>query len=168
MPATLNYHPILMDDLISNERLESYRQVFQPHDDLGLMGAYLWNAHACGTLYPILGIAEITLRNAVDHALQTHLGTFWWAGSKLKYRSFRPAAAPPVSVQLVSESFARAANKFKQDKRARYGAKGHIVPTHAGVIAKTDFATWGFLLSDEFMGNGLIWPRCLGKVFSGL
>jgi len=167
MPATLKYHPILIDDLISNERLESYREVFLPQDDIELMGAYLWNAHVCGALYPVMGIAEVTLRNAIDHALQQALGSFWWAGNKLKYRSFAPGAMPPIAVERVRENFSKAANKYVLEKRNRYGARGRIVPSHAGVIAKTDFSTWGFLLSDEFMGNGLIWPSCLGKVFAG-
>ncbi|HVK52769.1 MAG TPA: hypothetical protein VM469_13640 [Pseudoxanthomonas sp.] len=138
MPATLQYHPILIDGLISKERLESYREVFQPHDDVGLMGAYLWNAHVCGALYPVMGIVEVTLRNAIDHALQQALGTFWWSGNKLKYRSFAPGAMPPTPVLRVRENLAKAADKYKLDKRSRYGARGHIVPSHAGVIAKTD------------------------------
>lgn len=35
------------------------------------------------------------------------------------------------------------------------------------MIAKTEFSTWGFMLSHEFMGNGLIWPSRLGAVFAG-
>jgi hypothetical protein len=44
---------------------------------------------------------------------------------------------------------------------------GHITPTHHGVMAKTEFSTWGFMLDHEFMGNGLIWPSRLGTVFAG-
>lgn len=33
------------------------------------MGVYLWNAHVCGALYPLIGMAEITSRNASDPAL---------------------------------------------------------------------------------------------------
>jgi hypothetical protein len=35
------------------------------------------------------------------------------------------------------------------------------------VIAQTEFSTWGFLLDDEFMGRGLIWPKNLSAVFRG-
>jgi hypothetical protein len=45
--------------------------------------------------------------------------------------------------------------------------RGHITPSHHGVIAKTEFSTWEFLLDDEFMGRGLIWPKHLSAVFRG-
>lgn len=167
MPTTLQYRPTLIDQLISNERINSYQTVFQPANDVELMGVYLWNAHVSGTIYPIIGAAEITLRNAIDRALRTQLGNFWWAGSKLRYRSFVRGAPPPYSVQAVRDNFAKATRKFSADQRSRYGVSGHVVPIHHAVMAKTEFSTWGFLLDHEFMGNGLIWPSRLGAVFAG-
>lgn len=55
MPTTLQYRPILIDQLISNERINSYQSVFQPANDIELMGAYLWNAHVSGAIYPVIG-----------------------------------------------------------------------------------------------------------------
>lgn len=76
MPTSLCYRPTLIDDLISNERINSYQKVFRPANDIELMGVYLWNAHACGAIYPIIGAAEVSLRNAIDNALRPVLGTF--------------------------------------------------------------------------------------------
>jgi len=50
MPQTLHYRPVLIDSLISNERINSYQCVFHPANDVELMGVYLWNAHVCGAL----------------------------------------------------------------------------------------------------------------------
>ncbi|MFC3339733.1 hypothetical protein [Paracandidimonas soli] len=69
MPIALQYRPVLIDTLISNERVNSYQSVFQPANDVELMGVYLWNSYVCGTLYPLIGAVEITLRNAIDQAL---------------------------------------------------------------------------------------------------
>lgn len=165
MPKTLQYRPTLIDELISNERIDSYRHVFQPADDIGLMGVYLWNANVSGAIYPIIGAAEITLRNAIDAALRPHMGTFWW--SRLRYRSFVHGQPPPQAVQSVRDNFAKATRKFMGEQRSRYAVRGRITPTHHGVMAKTEFSTWGFMLDSEFMGNGLIWPSRLGKVFAG-
>lgn len=167
MPRTLLYRPTLIDDLISNERINSYQNVFQPTSDIELMGVYLWNAHVSGAIYPIIGAAEITLRNAIDRALRRHLGNFWWSGHKLRYRSFVRGTPPPHPVQAARDNFAKATRKFKTEQRNRYGVTGHIVPTHHGVMAKTEFSTWGFMLDNEFMGDGLIWPSRLGAVFAG-
>jgi len=167
MPTTLQYRPTLIDQLISNERINSYQNVFQPANDIELMGVYLWNAHVSGAIYPIIGAAEITLRNTIDRALRAHLGNFWWSGAKLRYRSFVRGTPPPYPVQAVRDNFAKATRKFVAEQRSRYGVTGHVAPNHHGVMAKTEFSTWGFMLDHEFMGNGLIWPSRLGTVFAG-
>lgn len=167
MPRTLQYRPTLIDQLITNERITSYQNVFQPADDVELMGVYLWNAHVCGAIYPIIGGAEITLRNAIDNALRAHLGNFWWSSSRLRYRSFARGVQPPQPVQSVRDNFAKATRKFISEQRNRYGVTGNITPHHHGVLAKTEFSTWEFMLDHEFMGNGLIWPSRLGTVFAG-
>lgn len=167
MPRTLQYRPTLIDGLISNERINSYRHVFQPTDDIELMGVYLWNAHVSGAIYPIIGSAEVTLRNAIDQALLPHLGPFWWSSHRLRYRSFVHGQPPPSAVQSVRDNFAKATRKFNGEQRSRYAVRGRITPTHHGVMAKTEFSTWAYMLDSEFMGNGLIWPSRLGSVFRG-
>lgn len=167
MPKTINYRPTIIDDLITNERINSYQCVFHPESDVELMGAYLWNSHVSSAIYPLVGTAEITLRNAIDRALKEHLGKFWWSGNRLHYRSFMPGAPVPRAVQSVRDNFARATQKFAAEQRSRHGVRGRVVPTHHGVVAKTEFSTWEFMLDHEFMGNNLIWPSRLGTVFAG-
>lgn len=166
MPKTLQYRPTLIE-LISNERIASYQNVFHPANDVELMGVYLWNAYVSGAIYPVIGAAEITLRNAIDRALRAHLGNFWWSGHRLRYRSFVRNTPPPHPVQAVRDNFVKATRKFINEQRSRYSVTGQIAPNHHGVMAKTEFSTWGFILDHEFMGNGLIWPSRLGTVFAG-
>ncbi|MDR7944868.1 CAAX protease [Achromobacter aegrifaciens] len=167
MPTTLQYRPILIDTLISNERMSSYQTVFSPANDVELMGAYLWNTHASGALYPLISAVEITLRNAIDRALTADLGSFWWSGPRLLYRSYAPGAAPPYAVQAVHDNFVKATRKYISEVRSRHRLRGHIIPNHAGVISKTEFSSWEFLLNADFMGRGLIWPKHLSTVFRG-
>ncbi|SEJ78983.1 CAAX protease [Achromobacter sp. NFACC18-2] len=167
MPQTLQYRPVLIDSLISNERINSYQSVFHPANDVELMGVYLWNAHVCGALFPLIGAVEITLRNAIDQALVADLGRFWWAGGKLHYRSFAPGVDAPHPVQAVRDNFAKATRNHTAEQRRRHAVRGKLTPHHHGVIAKTEFSTWEFLLDAEFMGRGLIWPKHLSGVFRG-
>ena len=167
MPTTLRYRPDLIDKLISNERLASYQLVFQPTNDVELMGVYLWNAHVCSALYPLISTVEVSLRNAIDHTLTQDLGTFWWSSAQLRYRSFEAGKPPPRSVQILNDNFIAATRKYIADTRKRYQVRGHIRPSHAGVLAKTEFSTWECLLDSEFMGRNLIWPRHLSSVFCG-
>ena len=83
MPRSLHYRPQLIDELITNERLNSYKNVFQHSDDVELVGAYLWNIQVCSALYPLLSVAEVALRNSIDNALSRDLGRFWWSSRGL-------------------------------------------------------------------------------------
>ncbi len=167
MPRTLQYRPVLIDGLISNERINSYQTVFHPRDDVELVGAYLWNSHVCGVLYPLISAVEITLRNAIDQSFVADLGRFWWSEGKLRYRSFGSRTDIPHVVQAVRDNFARATRSHAADLRRRHVVRRDITPQHHGVIAKTEFSTWEFLLHVEFLGRGLIWPKHLSSVFQG-
>jgi hypothetical protein len=147
--------------------MSSYQTVFLPANDIELMGVYLWNAHVTGALYPLMGAVEISLRNAIDRAITAFLGSFWWSGHILHYRTFTRGGRVPDVVQRLRDNFASATRKFVSDQRARHGVQGRVTPHHHGVVAKTEFSTWQFLLDPEFMGRGLIWPRCLGVAFAG-
>jgi hypothetical protein len=166
MPRSINYRPTLIDELITNERLNSYKPVFQYSDDAELVGAYLWNAHVCSALYPLLIVAEVALRNSIDTALVKSIGHFWWSSNRLHYSSFTPGNLEPFAVRAIKQNFSKAADQVRRDKRSRYNIR-HARPTHHEVIAKTEFSTWEFILDSEFMGPNLIWPTHLGAVFRG-
>lgn len=164
MPHTLLYRPVLIDQLISNDRISSYQSVFGAHSDVDLIGAYLWNAHVCASMYPLISAAEVTLRNAIDYALKRRLGTFWWKPAKLHYKSFSLGGPEPKVVTNLKKNFVSATDKYRWDQSSKGKSPA---PNHAGIIAKTDFSTWEFILNDEFEGNSLIWPANLGLVFTG-
>ncbi|MGB0942699.1 MAG: CAAX protease [Marinomonas sp.] len=166
MPRSINYRPSLIDELITNERLNSYAPIFKHADDVELVGAYLWNMHVCASLYPLLTAAEVTLRNAIDTALTKSLGRFWWRSNRLHYKSFNQAQNEPFVVKAIKTNFSKAFDQVKRDKRDRYSIR-RATPTHHEVIAKTEFSTWEFILDHEFMGPNLIWPTNLGSVFRG-
>jgi len=167
MQHTIIYRPRLIETLISNGRISSYQSVFQPQNDLELVGVYLWNAHVTGLLYPLISAAEVSLRNAIDSALMADIGRFWWRGGRLICQSWRPfPARPPAVLQSVRDNFVTATQRFIAERRRRY-QQHTITPHHADVVAKTEFSTWELLLDSEFMGNGLIWPKHLGTVFAG-
>lgn len=165
MPHTIVYRPRLIDSLITNDRLDSYANVFQHTNDAELLGAYLWNGHACSALYPLLGAVEIALRNAVDHALTNHLGRFWWRIQTLHFKSFGDPEIPFV-VKAIRDNFSSAASGVKREKKSRYGINSYT-PSHNEIVAKTEFSTWEFIFDREFLAPNLIWPTCLGSVLTG-
>lgn len=165
MLKDLNYRPILIDELITNERLSSYKAVFLHNSDAELIGAYLWNTKVCAAFYPLLISAEVTLRNAIDTALSNDLGRFWWKAGKLHYKSF-DGVNVPFECKAVTENFQKAFAKVRSEKRSRYNQNRHT-PSHNEIVSKSEFSTWEFILNEEYMGPNLIWPKNLGKVFRG-
>lgn len=167
MPHSIVYRPDLVDNLVTVGRLDSYQHVFMPADDVELLGVYLWNVYTCGQILPLVGAAEIALRNSMDSAIRAQQGTYWWKKGKLRYASFAPATPPPFPVKAVQDNFDSATAGFKRDLRNRYNITGRILPDHNKIVAKTEFSTWEFLLDQEFMGPTLIWPYQLTRVFKG-
>ncbi|WP_417552669.1 Abi family protein [Marinomonas fungiae] len=166
MPRSINYRPTLIDELITNERLNSYASVFSYSDDSELVGAYLWNTHVCSAIYPLLTASEVALRNSIDTALVKDIGRFWWARNRLHYKSFTSSSNEPFEVKAIKNNFSKATDQVRKDKKGRYRIKS-ATPTHHEIIAKTEFSTWEFILDAEFMGPNLIWPKHLGAVFKG-
>jgi hypothetical protein len=172
MPSTVKYRPVLIDDLISNVRLDSYKTVFNTRNDMELVGVYGWNAHVGGRILPIISAAEIALRNSVDAALKPHLSSFWWSASKLTYvvdplLSKLDVNGVPVPIANLRRNFANATRMYKKDRKERYHVSDAASINRNGIIAKTEFSTWQFLFIPELMGPGLIWPTYLGDVFRG-
>ena len=171
MPSTIIYRPELVDQLVTPARLGSYQAVFAPANDIELMGVYLWNSYVCGTIYPLIGSAEIALRNSVDTALRANFGTFWWSKHNLRYRSYTAVVAggnTPKPVDNLMNNFIKATKAMIGEHHAKYGTPyNKIAPDHNKIVAKTDFSTWQYVLDQEFMDKGLFWPHHLSKVFQG-
>ncbi len=166
MPHTVQYRPVLIDQIISSHRISSYAKVFSVSNDVELVGAYLWNSHVCASLYPLLSAAEVTLRNAIDSALTADIGKFWWKKGKLRYRSYTAGVVnTPQPVEYLTNNFQSAFKIARREKGKRLGSGG--APEHQEIVSQADFSTWEFVLDNEFMGNNLIWPKNLGQVFRG-
>jgi hypothetical protein len=166
MPASVNLHPHLIPTIITEERLKSYKSVFEVKSDLELVGVYLWNLNACANLYPLLNHVEITIRNLVDQALTQHLGRFWWSAATLPYKSFVAGGPVPDVVKSIRGNFKSATKTVEREKRDRYGVHAHF-PTHDEIVAGTEFSTWEYIFDREFMTRGSVWPLLLGSVLKG-
>jgi hypothetical protein len=59
-----------LDQYINTERLDIYVKHLKVNSSQ-VMAAYHWNKALCGAMLPALQCLEITLRNALDHAIQT-------------------------------------------------------------------------------------------------
>lgn len=162
VPASLR----VTEGVITRERLYSYAAVFHCRTDDELVGSYLWNVAACSALFQLITAAEVTLRNSVDGALRLDLGSYWWRIQTLKYKNFVPNGPVPDVVKKLREKFSGSAKAVIKAKIERYQSP-NAIPTHHETIANTDFATWEYILDEEFLGPGLPWPKHMRRVFRG-
>jgi hypothetical protein len=147
--------------------MNSYISVFNPADDIALMGCYLWNQQVSSAFHPLVATVEITLRNALDQALASYTGqSCWWSGSSLKYKTFVPGGPVPKVITNIKNGLQSARSKAVTELKTRYNVT-HPLPTPAQIISKTEFSVWENLLNDELNGPGLLFPQYLGKVFKG-
>ncbi|EGR4218212.1 hypothetical protein CRN47_12010 [Vibrio vulnificus] len=156
-----------IEPLISEPRLNSYRDTFSHSSDEELYGAYEWNKAVVACFAPLNQIVEVTLRNAIHNALSVRFtGRHPWYRRPI-YNSFSHGQPDPYVVQKFKENFDSAYGKARQEL-LRKGLRGN--PTVGQTIAKTDFSTWEFVLDSEFFDgagtdNRYFWPQSLGTVF---
>src|SRR5690606_8277250 len=61
-----------MSQFISSARLDSYKTVLKLSSDQVVIRAHYWNIAISSAIYPIIHTLEITLRNALDCAVQNY------------------------------------------------------------------------------------------------
>ena len=62
-----------IEDIFTQRRLSVYRN--DGVDDITCLARYLFNIELCKSLYPVLHIFEITLRNSIDKTLSNYTKT---------------------------------------------------------------------------------------------
>lgn len=93
---------------------------------------------------------------------------FWWKRGTLQYKSFGPGVTQaPYPVDHLARNFSTAFSAAQKERSKRTGRSFKGTPDHHEIISKTEFSTWEFILENEYMGNNLIWPKNLSRVFRG-
>lgn len=126
-------------EAISRARLTTY--VSRSHGNVRrALDLYAWNIRAAAALYPILQVNEITLRNAVNRALEAQFGPQWpYSGGFL--RTLRT---------LDRDAFEAARVKLERNLRVARATTGDVV-------AAQTYWFWVMLLTSRFENR--IWKR---------
>jgi hypothetical protein len=163
-----------MLDLISTNRLDSYITILKTKDHDESLRAYYWNKALAASLYPALQCLEITLRNALDIAIQKNPPTGglygindWWFKNLVNYmgdkkiprRKRRNTAQVIIKTLWEEDQIEKVMRGFNR-KSVSYNAPK--------IIAGLDFGFWTNLLTDTYEDTGsstLLWPNLLPSVF---
>lgn len=128
---------------ISDERFAPYRQ----RNDRGSIqdgyGRYFWNIALSESMYPGLHGLEITLRNSIHDAIESHWGKEYWF----------EAVLTPQELRIFQETGGRLNRQMKPAEVSQ-------------LIANSHFGFWVSLFNSRY--EGILWPGLLKTVFPGM
>lgn len=155
-----NTHKLFSKNLTSI-RLSAYQNSFDVQNKSQLMGTYLWGIQAASSLYPLLHLIEIFIRNSIDNAIRKKFGDFWWRNIDYDKKN--------ETCKKFEQNIRSAENALKKNWRDKKKNSNYPVFTHNEIVAATDFSTWNYLFTQGFINNQnnanakYIWPTCLGR-----
>jgi len=131
--------------VLSNERLSAYQLHLSQNGDLNLFSHYAWNMAHSESLYPILQLLEISLRNTISQNAQQQFGKAdWLDGANI---------IQPRDKTLIG----KAKETLKRNKK----------PLDPGrIIAELNFGFWTSLLDRRY--EQILWPRLIKVCFPAM
>ena len=114
---------------LSEERLSTYRRA-AGWDEARALRLYLWNAEMGAAFLPLLGTAEVALRNAVEGRLAEAYGAQWWEETGFLDLLGAPGAG----------TLRRAVRRVRADGTV---ARGRLV-------ADLSFGFWATMLAEKY------------------
>lgn len=105
---------------------------------------YLWNIAICESLYPLLNLAEITLRNRFHNELSQHFGRLDWFDDS--WLDARDAAKVTEAKQKIQ--------------------RHRMTATSDRVVAELTFGFWTSLLDVRYERTRVLWPHLAPRVFA--
>ncbi|WP_411704521.1 CAAX protease [Edaphovirga cremea] len=178
-----------LEDYISAERLKVYIDVLKLKPDEAL-GAYNWNKALTSAMQPLMHCLEVTLRNAIDHAVRHNpppgAAGLWrtdanWIFDLPRYMGDKAYIRQGKRYQMDRQGnilhrqgkpvYAKTAWEEdcvrKVSKRIKDAGKAL---TNERVISGLDFGFWTNFLAPEYdepRQRTLLWPHLTADVFSG-
>lgn len=127
--------------VLSEERLKAY-QVSDQATQIDRLAAKAWNMALCGSLYPILQLVEISLRNSIHNAMSNYIGKMDWFCD--------PEVVGKREFQLYQNTLKNLEQLHRKSD-----------PNH--ILSELNFGFWTNLLSREYERN--IWHPLIKRIF---
>jgi hypothetical protein len=168
MPNSIRYN--IIQNTISEPRIETYRNFFDKHSTEEIYGIYLWNKTLCGAIYPLLQACEVALRNAINTSAVNRFGAYWYNSLSHTQHNGRDNFNYSNLVSNFERAKDNVVKKLNKQRRnngqqpLRHGYK----PDFNLVVAATDFSTWEFALHTchyRVNNNSYLWPKQTKKSF---
>jgi hypothetical protein len=129
-------------------RLAHYRAAAGGHD-ADALALYEWNVELSSALQGPLGIAEVTVRHAIDTQLrawsQRHTGSAEWLDQLARV----PHLSGPRVFSTTHRKLYKAADESRRSRSSSHPRHGDTI-THDDLVAHVMFGTWARLLPEKF------------------
>ena len=144
-----NIHQTHID--ISVARLSSYRTMFRGADDYELYGIYCWNEALSSTLFRLISITEVVMRNRFHTTLSLHLHNRHSIGRNDSNDWYRHIALLKKSKDKIrSETHFYHKGKWSQKRNQ---------PSENDVVSRMTFGFWPKLLEIDSLPWGELLPQ---------
>lgn len=137
------------------------------------IGMLFWEQQVASSIYPIIQIIEVSLRNSMNEVLKSRFGNSWWNN----LRSTSSCNSSPkcrCSLCSLKKSIKKAENRFKKEYARSKGANYNNTVALDDIISQTELSVWEDLLSTSLYApnskqNGnYLYPKSLNKMFKGI
>lgn len=175
-----------MSNYISAPRLDSYKNVLKLNDSQEILRAYYWNIAVAAAIYPLIHTLEVTLRNALDLAVQNYHEPVRNSG-KPSYKG-NPSWFKLIVTDRQESKISKMNRKqhsewvdSKTGRRKKYSSsenhikkaikeitKGKPYAQPEDILSNVPFGFWTTLLStdyEDFTNKHLLWPNLFRHVF---
>ena len=154
---------------VSAERWTAYRTA-PDEDNSSIAGTYAWNVALCESLYPVLHVIEITLRNRIFGAAAAHFQVTGYFEVNC-WLDANPRVLLDDQVEYVIAAKKslrkRLRKKFSGSRRAAALVKAHMTPGR--LVSELHFGFWTYLFDTGYAAGpskpGILWPTLLPIVF---
>lgn len=142
---------------ISVARLSSYRTMFHGANDHELYGIYCWNEALSATLFRLISITEVVMRNRFHTALSLHVHSHRSVGrndSNDWYNHISLSAKSSDKIRAETHFYHKKSNSWRPKKRQ---------PSANDVVSRMTFGFWPKLLDI----SGIAWGQLLPQIVPG-
>ena len=137
------------------------------------IGMLFWEQQVASSIYPIIQIIEVSLRNSMNEVLKSRFGNSWW-DNLISTDNCNSTSRCSCSLCSLKKSIKKAENRFKKEYyRSRNTGYASQVALD-DIISQTELSIWEDLLSTSLyspnnqQNRNYLYPKSLNKIFKGI
>lgn len=147
-----SYNEVAIEQALSPERLSTYKAATPNETMTEALGLYRWNIRVSAAVFELIGVIEVTVRNAMDAALRDLAVQRGWPHAWYREKSLFQGKQGQRSLKDIATAI---------DRATGWGGRPEV---HGKVVAELNFGFWRFLLAKHYFTA--MWVPATHRAFS--